>query len=121
MTQNHLSDAVTASVPVDWLHLFIGHRVWSKPESMGHSSYGYYVLVDVVHEETGSRYYPIRIKAVIDYQNERHEVNTPQSCTVQDVPAGECEAIEYDGKTWWEWIPQHRTAPTDSGDQFMLM
>lgn len=47
-----LSDAVTATVPVDWLHLFIGHRVWSKPEDFGYSTYGYYVLVDVVHEPT---------------------------------------------------------------------
>ena len=116
-----MTEMVTASVPVDWLHLFIGHRVWSKPEDFGYSTYGYYVLVDVVHEPTGSMYYPIRIKAVIDYQGERHEVNTPQACTVHDVPAGECEAIEYDGKQWFKWIPQHRTIPTESGEQYALL
>ena len=34
-----MTEMVTASVPVDWLHLFIGHRVWSKPESMGWRSF----------------------------------------------------------------------------------
>lgn len=100
-----MTDFVTASVYVENLHLFIGHRIWSKPESMGYATYGYHILVDVITEETGSMYYPVRIKAVIEYEGERHEVNTAKVCTVQNVEKDQCTSIDYDGTKWWQWNP----------------
>lgn len=100
-----MTDLVTASVYVENLHLFIGRKIWSKPESMGYATYGYHPLVDVITEETGSMYYPVRIKAVIEYEGERHEVNTAKVCTVQNVEKDQCTSIDYDGTKWWQWNP----------------
>lgn len=57
-----------ASVPKKYLGAFIGHKVWTRPESSGH---GFHELLDVWQEDVGDAYPRVIMWSLVDGEAQR--------------------------------------------------
>lgn len=110
-----MSDVVDASVPLEWISKFVGHRIWSRPDSRPGAQAEFCELLDI-WEESGHRPdNPFRFRASIRYQGAAHVATLAKAIHVEGVPSLDCYTMKLPGPdkdyVMHKWTPPFDDPP----------
>lgn len=104
---------IDASVPREYLPLFIGHKVWTRPQSKGHGEAMFHQLLDVWQVDRPGDYPEYLMWCLV---GERAMACSPAHLMyVQGVESSLCSLSQVETrfglKPWWEFKPAGETPP----------
>ena len=89
-----------ATVPVQWLPKFTGHRIWFKPDGVADCDWRELIDVSIINRQ---------IKGWVWHNGQLKSGNLAQKTTVFGIPPEECiKRVSEEGNReyhWWEWQP----------------
>ena len=108
-----MDNVVDASVPATHLKLFIGHKIWTKPEKAPAEEVKFCELLDVWLEETDHGHQPI---AWIVWDDQARRAWIAPKTWTKGVSVESCRVIMVESligdQPWWIWDDK-RIAPAE--------